>query len=150
MEKKAPTIDEMESIVLDMPALDYLMAKWFTIYRIADTLTWMRFPPHKELSADLQDETMIIINLEYIWDDPICKWQIAEAMKNEDMFHKTISLLMGNIGSKSYIKTTVYGPYAATDISNSMFAQKRLEECKKWQELGLKMAQDDQTEDRDM
>lgn len=141
-QKKIPTYEEMKEIVLDMPALDYMMAKWFRMYRIADTLTWIKFPPQEELRADLQDETIKIMNLEYVWEDCTRKWQIREAMKEESTFHEQMSLMMGHIGTKSYIRASVYGPYAAADISNSMFAQRRLDECKKWQELGLKMTKD--------
>lgn len=137
-----PTIDEMEAIVLDMPQLDYLMAKWFQMYRIADTLTWLRFPPQENLDTVWKDDALMVMNLEYIWDDCTRKWQIQEAMKDESAFHEQISNMMDCIGTKSYIRTSVYGAYAAADISNSMFAQKRLEECKKWQNLGIKMAKD--------
>jgi hypothetical protein len=137
----------MEKIVLNMPALDYLMAKWFRMYRIADTLTWLKFPPLTELRADLQDETLMVMNMEYIWDDPTCKWQIQEAIAEESTFHETMSRLMGNIGSKAYTKITTYGVYAAADISNSMFAQKRLGECREWQDLGLNMVKDDKKKD---
>jgi hypothetical protein len=143
-EKRVPTYEEMKEIVLDMPALDYLMAKWFHMYRIADTLTWIKFPPQDDILADLQKNTIMIMNLEYLWDDCVSKWQIQEAMKDEDAFHKQMSLLMGNIGTKSYVRGAICTPYAAADISNSMFAQKRLEECKKWQELGMEMAKNDE------
>ncbi len=137
-----PTMEEMQAIVLDMPELDYLIAKYFSMYRIADTLTWIKFPPQEDISDHLQKEVMMVMNLEYIWDDCTRKWEIQEAMKDEDKFHEKISLMMWYIGTKSFVRTTVYSAYVAADISNSMFAQKRLDECRKWQELGIKMAKD--------